>query len=97
MLDPEIIRPLPDQSGAVFGWIALVIGMFAAALVVVARRRARRRGRPVGIRTLPGGTAVGNALFDLGSLLQPDRPDAAVIRRLDEETEQDARGDGRDP
>lgn len=97
MLDPEIVRPLPDQTGAVFGWIALFIGMFAAALVVVARRRARRRGRPVGIRTLPGGAAVGNALFDLGSLLQPDRPDAAVIRRIDEETEQDGRGDGRDP
>ncbi|HWB79202.1 MAG TPA: hypothetical protein VG755_29780 [Nannocystaceae bacterium] len=97
MLDPEIIRPLPDHSGAVFGWIALFIGLLAATLIVVARRRARRRGQPVGIRTLPGGTAVGNALLDLGSLLQPDRPDAAVIRRLDEETEQDGRGDGRNP
>jgi hypothetical protein len=96
-LDPQIVRPLPDPGGAVFGWIALVVGLFAAALVVVARRRARRRGRPVGIRTLPGGTAVGNALFDLGSLLQPDRPDAAVIRRIDEEIAVDARGDGRDP
>jgi hypothetical protein len=97
LVEPEVGRARQEPSGGAFGWIALVLGALAVALVVAARRRARRTGRPVGVRDLPGGTAVGNALFDLGSILQPDRPDAAVIRRVDEEPHEDARGDGREP
>lgn len=97
LVEPEVGRPTIDGGSSAFGWIALVVGLFAIALVVQARRRARRTGRPQGIRTLPGGGAVGNVLFDLGSILQPDRPDAAVIRSIDEEEHREGRGDGRDP
>ncbi|MBC8073271.1 MAG: hypothetical protein IAG13_33420 [Deltaproteobacteria bacterium] len=93
----ELSRQTTGSPGNAFGWIALGIGLLSIVLVVAARRRARRSGRPHGMGSMPGGTAVGNALFDLGAILQPDRPDAAVIRRLDEEGEHDELGDGRDP
>jgi hypothetical protein len=99
-IDPhgsELSRQSVPSSGNAFGWIALGLGLMSVVLVIVARRRARRTGRPHGMTSLRGGTAVGNALFDLGAILQPDRPDAAVIRRLDEEGEHDDLGDGRNP
>jgi hypothetical protein len=91
---PEASRSLPpDTVGGGVMWMVILVVILTTWLVVAPRRRAGREGG----RTIPGGTAVGNALHDLASVLSPDRPDAAVIQKLSEEGEHDARGDGRDP
>ena len=95
---PELTRrPPPQPYGGGVLWLVLLVGILVVWLIVAARRRAGRLDRPDGLQRLPGGGALGNALMDLGSLLQPDRPDAAVIQKLEEEGEHDERGDGRDP
>jgi len=78
-------------------WMVILVVLLTTWLIVAARRRAGRLDRPEGSRSIRGSGAIGNALHDLASVLQPDRPDAAVIQKLEEEGEHDARGDGRDP
>jgi hypothetical protein len=95
---PEATQQQPLEPGeGPLGWLVLLIAVFTVAIIVAARRKTRRTGEEQGLRSMPGGGAVGNALFDLGSVLQPDRPDAAVIQMLEEEDERDDLGDRRDP
>lgn len=97
--DPEISGPPPPPQPSLAPAAFLAIAIFVFALVIIVRARLRRRGHdiPGGFRSLPGGTGVANALMDLNSMLQPDRPVAEVIMQLEDEDEQDARGDHRDP
>lgn len=103
MLEP--LYRMPDRVGTEvqpppgYAPIAPLAALFLVACVwlVYASRRARRRGAPGGIRSMPGGSGVGNALLDFSAVLQPDRPVAELIQRLEEHEEHDAVGDGRDP
>lgn len=62
----------------------------------ISRRRVRAEsGRLARIGVF--GVAIGNALLEIASLLQPDRPRVELIQRLREERPSDAVGDARDP
>lgn len=97
--DPEIGGPPPPPQPSVAPVAFLALGILIFAMIVIVRARLKRRAHeaPTGFRSLPGGAGVGNALLDLEAMLQPDRPTAEVIMMLEEEDEQDARGDARDP
>lgn len=93
LLEP-VVTPGREAPGA-GSWIWLgLIAIGVVALIVSAARRSGKSGGRVP-RTHRGG--VGNAMQDLSAMLMPNRPDAAVIERIDEETHEDGRGDGRDP
>jgi hypothetical protein len=94
---PEVTtQPPAVQGGAALLWFVLPIVVFTLWLVIASRRRSRRDGRP-GRWSMRGGGAVGNALNDLNAMLMPNRPDAAVMHRIEEEPQRDDTGDGREP
>ena len=97
LLQPEATQSRPPDTGAgVLLWFVLPIVVGTIWLVVAARRKSRRLGRP-DRWSMRGGGAVGNALNDLNSMLMPNRPDAAVMHQIDEADERDDAGDGREP
>jgi hypothetical protein len=62
----------------------------------LSRRRVRAEsGRLARIGVF--GVAIGNALFELAAVFQPDRPRVELIQRLREERPSDAVSDARDP
>lgn len=86
--------PAPDAVGPLMAGLAIAI--IVVSLVWFGIRRMQGRGTEAARRST-GGAAVGNALFELGSILQPDRPNVETIVRLEEEAVEDDVGDGRDP
>jgi hypothetical protein len=103
MLEP--LYRMPDRVGTEVqpppGYAPLaplvLLVLIACLWLIIAARRARRRGSPGGLRAMPGGSGVGNALLDFSAMLTPDRPVAELIQRLEEHVEHDGVGDGRDP
>lgn len=95
LLEPSTTVARP-QGGGGFVWFGL-IAFATIALIVVARWRGGRAGASQTSWRTRTGAAVGNALHDLDGALMPNHPDAAVIRRIDEEGEHDECGDGRNP
>jgi hypothetical protein len=96
LLAPEVSNqpPAPGAVAPLIFGIAIVLTL--VPLVMIGLRRIRGRGSEVSRRS-SAGAAVGNALFELGSMLQPDRPNVETIVRLEEEDIEDDVGDGRDP
>jgi hypothetical protein len=100
----EPLWQMPDQAGtevqpppgyapvAPLAFVVLLVGAWLFLRV----RRARRRGYAGGLRSMPGGSGVGNALLDFSAMLQPDRPVAELVQQLEEHVEHDEVGDGRD-
>lgn len=87
--------PQGDSPGLMLSGLA--IGLFIVTLIYWAFRRMRRRHHE-GVRTTMGGASVGNALLEFNAIFQPDRPNVETIVRLEEEEEeQEAVLDGRDP
>ncbi len=84
----------PDALGPLFGGLAIAV--LVVSIVWIGVRRIRGRGTE-SARKSAGGAAIGNALFELGSILQPDRPNVETIVRIEEEGIEDEAGDGRDP
>ena len=86
------VPPPPDYAPvAPLAFLVLLLGIW----LIARSRRARARGGPGGLRSLPGGSGVGNALLDFSAMLQPDRPVPELIQRLEEHVEHDSVGDGR--
>jgi hypothetical protein len=99
---PDVVqKQQPDDIGPLAPLlIGFVIVMIVVPLIWYARYELRRRRTgpgPDSPRRSTGGTAMGNALFELGGILDPTRPQIETIARLEEERLQDEAGDGRDP
>ena len=98
LIAPEVTRtppPAPDAVGPLIGGLAILITVLS--LVWIGFRKLRRYGPKDGVRSSSGGAAIGNALFEMGSVLQPDRPNVEVIVKLEEEVLEDEVGDRRNP
>ncbi len=92
--DGAQVSQSPDPVMGFPGLPGLVLGLFAASLILMAWRR--RKGTP-GVRGSAGGAAMGNALMDVNSAFMPNHANSAVICMLEEEEERDEAGEGPKP
>ena len=78
-LAPEVSRrppPAPVGGGPLFGLLGVLIIVIWLVWFLFRRKRTDAGPRK------SMGSGVGNALFDLGAIVDPTRPDAAVIMKL---------------
>ena len=99
---PDVVqKQKPDDIGPLGPLlIGFVIVMIVVPLIWYAQYELRRRRMgpgPESPRRSTGGTAMGNALFELGGFHDPTRPNIETIVRLEEEGIEDHAGDGRNP
>jgi hypothetical protein len=98
---PDVVqKQQPDDIGPLAPLlIGLVIVMTVLPLIWYTQHQLRKRNPhdPESPRRSTGGTAMGNALFELGGFLDPTRPQVETIVRLEEERFEDEAGDGRNP
>lgn len=96
--DPVVTGPPPPPPpGAPLG---IAIPIVALTLLAITWWIAKRLTRPGSLRMARigvFGAAIGNALMDLGAILQPDRPSAVEIQRARQATQRPATPGDRGP
>lgn len=102
LVDPSaVVRgPMPPPDEGIYAMAPVVLVLLLVSLGVLIRRRrlraaSRRRGGTMAGFALS--VALGNALVELSSILQPDRPVAMVMEQGDGDHAPEGVGDGRDP
>jgi hypothetical protein len=91
---------LPPPPEALYALAPLVLGLLVlSALVWVRRRRLRASARRRGglLPTFALSVALGNALVELGAVLEANRPVAMAMERGDCHRDAEGPGDGRLP
>lgn len=93
--EPAIEGPPPPLPPAVPLGVGLpIISLCVLALVWWVIRRWSRPGTRSWARNAAFGVAIGNALLDIESMLQPDRPRVEDIQRIEDERPSSSPGDG---
>lgn len=96
--EPMIKGPPPPLPPVIPLGLGLPIaGLGVLALLWWVVRRWSHPGTKRWARNAAFGVAIGNALLEIASVLQPDRPQVEIIVQLGEEREASAVGDGRPP
>lgn len=80
---PEVTLDLPPPPDPL-GPVASIIGALGLLLIVTVVLRRVLRGRKGAATMFAFSVGVGNALMELGALLQPDRPKVMVVAKKDD-------------
>ena len=83
---PEVSLELPPPPDPL-GPVASIVGALGLLLIVTVLLRRLLRGRRGASTVFAFSVGVGNALMEVGAMLQPDRPKVVVVAKSDDPTE----------